>query len=202
MFDTAKIMKFAEQSAPPGRPNPPGGTRCNLMTLLFWDNCLYRLSFVLNNLARLPSSRDAGRFFQDINIQKNIMFINLTNHPSSKWGEEQLKAAAEYGNIVDIPFPQVSPDADRLEVSRIATETIDKIREHVTLYDQLPLDAELDRSHALHIMGEMTLVYKVVSRISDIFPGVVVASTTERISVDNPDGTKTSRFRFVRFRPY
>ncbi len=38
-------------------------------------------------------------------------FINLTNHPSTKWGADQLAAAKKYGNIVDIPFPAVDPEA-------------------------------------------------------------------------------------------
>ena len=32
------------------------------------------------------------------------MFINHTNHPSH-WLDEQLAAAHQYGEVVDIPFP-------------------------------------------------------------------------------------------------
>lgn len=35
------------------------------------------------------------------------VFINLTNHPSKYWGEQQKKEAHKYGAIVDIPFPNV-----------------------------------------------------------------------------------------------
>ena len=37
------------------------------------------------------------------------MFINLTNHPSATWSEEQLKAARQYGEIVDLHFPIIEP---------------------------------------------------------------------------------------------
>ena len=40
------------------------------------------------------------------------MFINLSNHPSLKWNEDQKKAALEMGGrIIDMPFPPVPADA-------------------------------------------------------------------------------------------
>ena len=36
------------------------------------------------------------------------MFINFTNHASSKWSDAQLQAAKEYGSIVDIQFPSLT----------------------------------------------------------------------------------------------
>lgn len=56
-------------------------------------------------------------------------------------------------------------------------------------------------NNAIHVMGEMTFVYQFVKQASAV--GLrCVASTTERIAVDKPDGTKVSEFRFVRFREY
>ena len=36
------------------------------------------------------------------------MFINFSNHPSDAWGEVQLNAAMEYGDVMDVPFPAVN----------------------------------------------------------------------------------------------
>ena len=33
------------------------------------------------------------------------MFINHTNHSSKYWSDEQLVAARQYGDIIDMPFP-------------------------------------------------------------------------------------------------
>ena len=38
------------------------------------------------------------------------MFLNFTNHPSSNWTKKQLQEAQKYGEIVDLPFPQVEPE--------------------------------------------------------------------------------------------
>lgn len=41
------------------------------------------------------------------------MLLNLSNHPSSLWCDEQIKAAETlFGEIVDLPFPQVDPNGD------------------------------------------------------------------------------------------
>lgn len=56
-------------------------------------------------------------------------------------------------------------------------------------------------AHAIHVMGEMTFVYQFV-KLATAAGLRCVASTTERRAVDHPDGSKTSEFRFVRFRDY
>ncbi len=115
------------------------------------------------------------------------MFINISNHPSNCWTPEQMAEALVYGEILDIPFPVVSPTIEKSMVQNLALKTI----------DQLPKAAPL----TVHIMGEMTLTYAIVSILKD--RGIrCVASTTERIVTDNPDGSKTSIFKFVQFREY
>ena len=53
----------------------------------------------------------------------------------------------------------------------------------------------------VHIMGEMTLTYAIVSRL--LKRGVCcMASTTTREVATDTDGNKISVFRFVRFRQY
>ena len=58
-----------------------------------------------------------------------------------------------------------------------------------------------DSKNAVHVMGEMTFVYQFVQKISE--QGVeCLAATSRRIVVEENNGTKVSRFEFVRFRAY
>jgi hypothetical protein len=117
------------------------------------------------------------------------MFINLSNHPSSGWEKGQLTAAQRIGDIVDMPFPPVVPEASADEVKQMARELVEHIME---MGDPAAL--------TVHIMGEMTLTYSIVAALSR--QGVrCVASTTERI-VTEVDGKKVSEFHFVQFREY
>lgn len=117
------------------------------------------------------------------------MFINLSNHPSSGWEKGQLTAAQRIGDIVDMPFPPVVPEASADEVKQMARELVEHIME---MGDPTTL--------TVHVMGEMTLTYSVVAALCR--QGVCcVASTTERI-VTEVDGKKVSEFHFVQFREY
>jgi hypothetical protein len=126
--------------------------------------------------------------FIESKLVKN-MLINLSNHPSKNWSREQLNAAIDqFGEVVDMAFPNVPPTASSQEVDAMVTE----------LFNQLPYG----NIEAIHVMGEMTLVYKFVTRSA--IP--CIASTTERISIEklNEDGssTKTFTFKFIQFRNY
>ena len=117
------------------------------------------------------------------------MFINLSNHPSSGWEKGQLTAAQRIGDIVDMPFPPVVPEASADEVKQMARELVEHIME---MGDPTTL--------TVHVMGEMTLSYNIVAALCQL--GVCcVASTTERI-VTEVDGKKVSEFHFVQFREY
>ena len=50
-------------------------------------------------------------------------------------------------------------------------------------------------------MGEMTFTYNLVQKLNS-YGHYCVASTTERVAVENPDGSKTVQFEFVQFREY
>lgn len=116
------------------------------------------------------------------------MFINLTNHPSENWSEEQLNAARHYGEIVDIPFPSIEPDATTNDIIELAEQIIDKIK-------------SIDSSAVVHIMGEMTCTYHVVFRLKEL--GITcLASTTKRNNIITPDGKEIPVFKFVQFREY
>lgn len=116
------------------------------------------------------------------------MFINLTNHPSEKWSEEQIKAARCYGEIADIPFPSIKPTASTNDIIELAELMIDKIK-------------SIDSNPTVHVMGEMTFTYHVVSRLKAL--GITcVASTTKRNIIITPDGKEIPDFKFVQFREY
>ena len=120
------------------------------------------------------------------------MFINISNHPSDFWQMEQLKEAEKFGEIVDYPFPVVSPYLNEEQLSVLADDTVSKVLETVR-HDV--------KNCVLHIMGEMTLTYMLVSRFRKLGFSCI-ASTTSRQSEVHQDGTKISHFVFVRFREY
>ncbi len=115
------------------------------------------------------------------------MLLNLTNHPSSQWPEKQYNHAIElYEEVQDLPFPQISPSLDSEGLDLLVEEYENKIR-------------KLDPS-AIHIMGEMTFIYRLVLRLKSIGFSCV-ASTTLRVT-EQVGQVKTSHFEFVQFRPY
>ncbi|MFQ6116057.1 MAG: CRISPR-associated protein [bacterium] len=121
------------------------------------------------------------------------MLINLSNHPSDRWSEEQKRAAQVYGEIVDLDFPEIDPDASLNEVEGAVERYVARC---MTL-----LEKSQQKENAVHIMGEMTFVYQFVKRMSA--RGVTcLAATTERLVEERKPGEKYARFRFVQFRPY
>ena len=118
------------------------------------------------------------------------MLINFSNHPSEYWGQKQLAAAQEYGEIKDIPFPVVSPEANYNEIQDLASQYVDEI-----------LSYSNEHHITVHVMGEMTLSFLVVSLLKE--KGIeCVASTTDRNAEYISDNKKISDFQFVRFRKY
>jgi CRISPR-associated protein Csx16 len=117
----------------------------------------------------------------------DAIFLNLSNHPQAKWDDAQITAARDYApNIEDYTFPTVDPEWDEKQVGQLADETVSKIPPNTT--------------HAL-VVGEYSLTLALVSRLQQ--KGIVcLTATTARDVVEGEDGTKTSRFRFVRFRSY
>jgi len=126
------------------------------------------------------------------------MLLNLSNHPHSKWSPKQ-RAAAEglFGIVLDIPFPALEPTVSFEEIEKQVQEYVQLCLTHFAQYK----DFEYTKEHAIHIMGEFTFTYLFVKEMER--RGLpCVASTTERIVTDNPDGSKTTVFQFVQFRPY
>lgn len=118
------------------------------------------------------------------------MLINLSNHSSELWKEEQLMAARIFGSLKDIPFPDVNPYLDEEELEKLVDEYVEMIE---CGYDC--------NTTCIHIMGEMTFVFRMVFRLKTL--GFrCIASTTERKVTITSDGQKISSFQFVRFREY
>jgi hypothetical protein len=118
------------------------------------------------------------------------MLINLSNHPSHLWKEEQLEAASYYGEVVDVPFPDIDPEGDEVYIQKLCHEYIEKI-----------LQLSQERNITVHVMGEMTFTHCLVREL--LSKGIpCVASTSRRIVSDTGNGTKEVQFVFSQFREY
>ncbi len=118
------------------------------------------------------------------------MLINLTNHPSTFWNEAQLQATAEYGEVVDMPFPAIDAESDEASIEILVNEYFNKI-------GVLAQNNQV----TVHIMGEMTFCFALISRLQRA--GIAcVASTSTRLVEELGDGQKQVNFNFVRFRTY
>jgi len=127
-------------------------------------------------------------------MNSDNIFLNLSNHPSAYWADEQMKAAQAIApRILDFRFPNVPPEWGTLDIRNLADKIVN---------DLLSLDngAVMRRIKGAMLQGEHTLTFALVHRFQQ--HGVpCYAATTER-QVEDADGRKTSVFRFVRFRAY
>ena len=124
------------------------------------------------------------------NNENKSYLINFSNHPSELWGEKQLNAAKIYGEIKDIAFPAINPEACDNQIEELADQYIKEI-----------LSFQKEGMITVHIMGELTFTFMVVSQLKAM--GIkCIASTSERNAEDMTDGRKISDFQFVRFRSY
>ena len=127
-------------------------------------------------------------------MANNYYFINLTNHPSSKWSADQFDSARRYGNVVDMAFPPVSSTVDTMDIVKLAKSIASDVR-----------GTYQDAGICVLVQGEMTLTYALVHEFQQ-YGFDCVAACSDRVSeeVVNPDGTtsKKSTFKFVQFREY
>ncbi len=118
------------------------------------------------------------------------LFINLSNHPSSTWQPTQLAAAGAYGDIIDMPFPTVDTHCDAAMIDHLASKYVLDI-----------INRGAPEDITVHVMGEMTLTFRIVELLKA--QGIrCVASTTERIVTNLSDNKKETQFAFVQFREY
>ena len=118
-----------------------------------------------------------------------VVFINLSNHPSEHWSKLQFDAARQYGKIVDIPFPRIQPSYTREEITAISEEMVSNIVK------------EYPKGAVIHVMGEMTLTFSLVSELKTL-GYTCLASTTERVVSQKSEDEKLVHFDFIRFREY
>ena len=109
------------------------------------------------------------------------MLINCSNHPSRLWSSSQKAAASAYGEIVDIPFPQVDPQLDENGIRQL-------VKEYAALIEAKGADAVL-------------LVDKLLRDGENV---ICACSKRETQEVLRPDGSseKKAVFVFERFRKY
>ncbi|RLD44197.1 MAG: CRISPR-associated protein [Bacteroidetes bacterium] len=123
------------------------------------------------------------------------MLINLSNHPSEKWQQSQKELAkAKYGLVQDLSFPEVPPIASTEEVGKLAKELFKKI---TNIFDQC---ANEHMPNAVHIQGEFTLVYALVTMLKT--SGISCIASTSSRNVSNDGDKKIIIFDFVQFREY
>ena len=122
------------------------------------------------------------------------MLINFSNHPSEYWPERQLKETLEsFGEVIDIQFPEVNPQGDEKYIKNLSEEYSEKCVKIIS-------DSK-DSTNAVHIMGEFNFCFAVISIL--IRKGIkCIASTSERIAIEDLLGEKMSKFSFVKFREY
>ena len=127
---------------------------------------------------------------QQAQTPKSRVFLNLSNHAAECWDDNQLEAAKEYGDIIDMDFPRIAPDSTKEDIDMLAQQTANNIKKQYG-----------NASLTVHVMGEMTFTYEIVCILKSY--GIrCVASTTTRDTEDNMDGSKLSHFHFVRFRDF
>lgn len=119
------------------------------------------------------------------------MFINFSNHPSYKWHGKQLEEAQKYGQIIDVPFPQVDPEVNEADIEKLADEYFRRIFSY--------------NPDIVMCSGEFSLTYAVVKRL--LAQNIkCVCACTKRVAVEETESdgsiTKVSNFEFVKFREY
>lgn len=113
-------------------------------------------------------------------------FVNFSNHPSWKWSEEQLRAAQECGEIVDVPFPSVDEEGDEAYILSLAEEYVKKI--------------VLFEPSAVLCQGEFCLSYQVVNMLKKL--NITVLAACSKRCVKEIGDKKEVTFNFTKFRKY
>lgn len=114
------------------------------------------------------------------------MFINFTHHESAMWSSNQIEAAKQYGEIKDLPYPDVSPNSTTEEVHQLGEKYYKEIMKY--------------QPTAVLCQGEFTLANYIIRRLQENKIKVVSACSERNTYVIGNE--KRSRFEFVQFREY
>lgn len=143
------------------------------------------LEKVLNSMEALVCNEKAEK-----NTSRKKLLINLSNHPSAEWQEEQRQAAHIYGTCIDMSFPQIDPSADDDQMESIVEKYTQQVKEYTKTHEV-----------TVHIMGEMCFTYRLIKRLSAI--GIkCICSTSYRLVHDEGNGKRYVEFHFKKFRNY
>lgn len=118
------------------------------------------------------------------------MLINLTNHPSTTWSENQFQqAVTQFGGVVDFQFPKILESMESDELIKTAKLTIDEIQN------------KFPEFKSILVMGEHTFTFAIVIEL--LKSGFsCYATVAPRDVLDEKNNIKISRFQFVKFRKY
>lgn len=123
-------------------------------------------------------------------INGENMFLNFTNHPSKNWSQLQVNRAMEYGDIVDLPFPNIPISMSEQEIIKMSNIYLEKILSY--------------KPAAVLCQGEMVFTHIMVNKLKK-YRIKVLAAISDRITEEKNIGDKvikTSEFNFVGFREY
>lgn len=120
-----------------------------------------------------------------------MSFVNFSNHASDHWSKKQILEAEKWGDIMDIPFPNVEPKASKEEVMALAQGCVEEIMTY--------------QPSAVMCQGEFTLAYMVISLLKQRNV-TVVAACSQRVTtetyINDHETQKCTVFEFVKFREY
>lgn len=118
------------------------------------------------------------------------LLINISNHPHNLWNEKQLRSAEKYGDIVELPFPDIHPLCNEEDIEQLSDEYNERVK-------AMGSAAQL----TVHLMGEMTFCYSLLRKLQQ--RGIrCIASCAHRNVTETSDGVKQVVFNFERFREY
>ena len=119
------------------------------------------------------------------------IFVNHTNHAAENWSAEQKAAAEKFGQIVNLPFPDVPPNFNAEKVKEMVLKNLQEILKF--------------KPTAVLCQGEFNYTVAMVTELKKN-KIEVLAATSERVVeevLQNDGSTKTiSTFKFVNFRSY
>lgn len=121
------------------------------------------------------------------------MFVNVSNHPSSRWSDDQREAALTLGGeIRDVQFPNVPPMATNDDVLDMAFDLVDDLFHEIGA----------GQGDVVMVQGEFSLTIAVVNRLHAYGIKCVVACSEREVveTVANGETTKTAVFKFRQFR--
>jgi hypothetical protein len=126
-----------------------------------------------------------------------MTFVNISNHPSANWSQDQKNAVYGQfgtGRIIDVPFPHVDPLDSTEAIEKIALALVTGVLEE-------------HNPRFVMVQGEFTLTFTLTVLFQKAGLDVVVATSerkVEEIVLPNGSTQKKAIFSFVQFRkqPY